>query len=91
LIINCVINAIGITMPRFYIFRRERIHDNYIQLCKPGTCMAMQPKAWMTTFFFKEFLFFFKRFIPSGISLTNGHLFILDGHGSHVTLDAIEY
>jgi len=44
----------------------------------------------MTTSLFKEFLSFFKRFILSGISLTNRHLFILDGHGSHVTLEAIE-
>jgi hypothetical protein len=51
--------------------------------------MVMQSKAWMTTFFFKEFVSFFKRFIPSGISLTNKHLFILDGHGSDVTLEVI--
>jgi hypothetical protein len=39
---------------------------------------------------FKEFFFFFfKRSIPNGISLTNRHLFILDGHGSHVTFEAI--
>jgi hypothetical protein len=45
----------------------------------------------MTTFLFKEFLFlFFKRSIPSGISITNRHRFILDGHGSHITLEAIE-
>jgi hypothetical protein len=52
--------------------------------------MAMQSKAWMITFLFKEFFVFFKRSTPSGTSLTNRHLFILDGHGSHVTLEAIE-
>jgi hypothetical protein len=52
--------------------------------------MAMQSKAWMTTFIFKDSLFFFKRFIPNGISLTNTHLFILDGHGSPVTLEVFE-
>jgi hypothetical protein len=44
----------------------------------------------MTTFLVKEFLYFFKRSIPSEISITNMHLLILDGHGSHVTLEAIE-
>jgi hypothetical protein len=44
----------------------------------------------MTTFLFKDFMYFFKRSIPSGISITNRHLLILDGHGSHVTLEAIE-
>jgi hypothetical protein len=52
--------------------------------------MAMQSKARMTTFLFKEFLSFLKKSIPSGISLTNKHLLILDGHGSHVTFEAIE-
>jgi hypothetical protein len=52
--------------------------------------MAMQSKAWMTTFLFKEFMYSFKRFISSGISTTNRHLFILDRHESHVTFEAIE-
>jgi len=90
LIINCVVNVVRTTLPRFYIFKGERICDDYIQLCKPGTCMAMQSKAWMITFLFKEFLSSFKRSIPSGISITNRLLFILDGHGSHVTFEAIE-
>jgi hypothetical protein len=54
------------------------------------TCMAMQTKAWMTSFLFKEFLSFFKDYVQGGISQTNHHLLILDGHGSHVTLKAIE-
>jgi hypothetical protein len=90
LIINCVVNAIGTTLPGFYIFEGENVRDDYIQLYKPRTCMAMQSKAWMTTFLFKEFMFFFKRFILNGISITNRHLLILDGHGSHVTFEAIE-
>ncbi len=49
---NCVVNAKRTTLIRFYIFK-----GYYMQLCKLGTCMAMQSKAWMTTFLFKEFLF----------------------------------
>jgi hypothetical protein len=52
--------------------------------------MVMQSKAWMITSVFKKKLFFFKRYIVSGISITNMHLLILDGHGSHVTLEAIK-
>jgi hypothetical protein len=44
----------------------------------------------MTSFVFKEFFSFSKRSIPRGISLTNRHLLILDGHSSHVTLEAIK-
>ncbi len=32
----------------------------------------------------------FKRSITGGVSFINKHLLILDGHGNHVTLEAIE-
>ncbi len=44
----------------------------------------------MITFVFKKFLSFFNELVPSGMSINNQHLLILDGHGSHVTLEAIE-
>jgi hypothetical protein len=44
----------------------------------------------MIAFLFKEFLSLFKRSIRSGVSLTNRHLLILNGHGSHVALEAIK-
>jgi hypothetical protein len=90
LIANYVVSGARTTLLGFYIFRKEMIHEDYIQFCKLGIYMAMQSKAWMTTFLFKEFLSFFKRFILSGISSTNKHLLILDEHGSHVTLEVIE-
>jgi hypothetical protein len=65
-------------------------YDEYIQLCKPGTYMVMLKKTWMTSFLFKEFLSFSKRSVLRGISFTNRHLLILDGHHNHVTLEAIE-
>jgi hypothetical protein len=45
LIINYVVNAIGGSLPRFYIFRGYRIKENYIKHCKEGTCMVMQRKT----------------------------------------------
>ncbi len=42
LTINCVVNATRITLPRVYISKRERIQNDYIQLCKARTYMAMQ-------------------------------------------------
>jgi hypothetical protein len=41
-----------------YIFKGERIRDDYIQLYKLRACMAMQSKTWMTTYLFGEFLSF---------------------------------
>jgi hypothetical protein len=53
--------------------------------------MAVQTKTWMTSFLFKEVLSFFKKLVLGGISSSNYHLLALDGHGSHVSLEAIEH
>ncbi len=44
----------------------------------------------MTSYLFKEWLSLFRKFIPWGISKNNPHLLILDGHGSHVMIEAFE-
>jgi hypothetical protein len=50
--------------------------------------MVMQKESMDDVFYmYKEF---FERSIVGGISQTNCHLLILNGHGSHVTLKAIE-
>jgi hypothetical protein len=46
------INGIGKTIPSFYIFRRKRFGKNYIERCEAGATMAMQPRAWMTSYLF---------------------------------------
>jgi hypothetical protein len=52
---------------------------------------VMQKKVWIITFLFKEFFSFFKKFVPCGIFQTNQDLLnFLDGHGSHVFLEAIK-
>jgi hypothetical protein len=75
---------------RIYIFRGERIRENYIKDCKLGIYMVVQKQTWMTCFMFKELFSFFMKSILGGISQFNHHLFILNGHGSHVNLEAIE-
>jgi hypothetical protein len=55
LTINCVVNVEGGVLPRFYIFKGERLQDDYIKFCKLGTCMAMQNKVSMTSFLLKNF------------------------------------
>ncbi len=82
-------NEVGGLILGFYIFQGERIKDDYMKHCKFGTCMVVETKAWMTSFLFEEFLSFFKRSIPGGSSPSNHRLLILNGHGSHVSLEAI--
>ena len=54
--------------------------------------MAMQPRAWMTTYLFSAWI---SHFIESvrrmgAVSIDQRHLLILDGHASHITLDVVQ-
>jgi hypothetical protein len=55
LIINCVVNVTNGSLLSFYFFKGEWLINNYINLCKPGTCMVMQKKAWMIFFCLRNF------------------------------------
>ena len=46
--ILCCVNAIGASIPGFYLFKGKNQLKNYIQNCEPGACMAAHPHAWMT-------------------------------------------
>ncbi len=37
LIRNGVVNAIGGALPRFYIFKSEKLKDDYVKFCQLGT------------------------------------------------------
>jgi hypothetical protein len=89
-VLACV-NAAGGNIPHFYIFRGKRMRRNYIAQCEPSATMAMQTKAWMTGFLFASWIAHFVKALETrrGISPTNRHLLILDGHNSHVTLDVV--
>ena len=53
--------------------------------------MAMQPHAWMTSYLFDAWISHFITALGSegGISHSNRHLLIFDGHSSHVTLQVV--
>ena len=87
-VLVCV-NAAGKAIPSFYIFRGKRFGHNYIEHCEDGATMAMQPRAWMTTYLFSAWISHFVESIRrvDTISENHRHLLILDGHNSHVTLD----
>ena len=54
--------------------------------------MAMQPNAWMTAFLFSAWITHFITMVRTryGLSQENRHLLVLDGHGSHVTLEVVQ-
>jgi hypothetical protein len=89
--LSCV-NAAGSSIPNFYILRGKRFSRNYIERCESGSTMAMQSKAWMTGILFCKWISHFIKSIETKggeISPSRRHLLILDGHGSHVTRDAV--
>ena len=85
------INAAGASIPSFYIFRGKHFRKNYIQKCEPRATMAMQQKAWMTSYLFSKWISHFIKSIErvGGISPERQHLLILDGYNSHVTLEVV--
>jgi hypothetical protein len=42
-------------------------------------------------FFIQNFFVLFQEVSPKGISLSNHHLLVLDGHGLHVGLNVIKH
>jgi hypothetical protein len=86
--INYDIHATRRCLTCFYIFRGDKVKNDYIKHYKKRNMHGnLQRKAWMiTSFLFKKFLSFFKRSILGGIFQYNQHLLILDGHGSHVII-----
>jgi hypothetical protein len=91
-VLVCV-NAAGFHIPSFYIFRGKSFQRDYIKHCKDNASMAMQEKAWMTGHLFKSWIgHFVKNVRDYGLEISPVccHLLILDGHGSHVTMDVVK-
>jgi hypothetical protein len=91
--ILCCINAAGYHIPSFYIFWGNSFQRDYIKHCEVDASIGMQSKAWMTSHLFKSWITHFVRNVRKcglGISPINHHLLILDGHGSHMTMDVIK-
>lgn len=84
------VNAIGSSIPGFYLFKGKTQLKSYIYNCKLGACMETHPHAWMTKDLFLNRIFHFAASVLDGVSLENKHLLILDGHGSHMALQTIE-
>jgi hypothetical protein len=89
-VLSCI-NASGGHIPNFYIFKGKQMRRNFLQLADPGDTMAMQAKAWMTSYLFDSWISHFILALQrgSGISPSNRHVLVLDGHISHVSLSVV--
>ncbi|KAI5073619.1 hypothetical protein GOP47_0011632 [Adiantum capillus-veneris] len=57
--------------------------------CRYGAAMSMQRKAWMTGELFQAWLDHLIKSINEHMGFEHRHLRILDGHGSHVSLEVV--
>jgi hypothetical protein len=90
-VLYCV-NTDEASIPNFYVFKGKRLWRNYIEACEAGATMAMQPRAWMTSFFFAQWISHFVKSVEAmgGVSSVQRHLIILDGHASHVPIQTVK-
>ena len=66
--------------------------EDYSANCEEGAIMDMQQNAWMMRWLFESWISHFIECLKRGVGLDliNRHLFILDGHNSHVTLEVVK-
>ncbi len=86
------INVGSVALLNFYIFKGKHFTHNFITKCESSVTMVMQFKTWIITILFDKWISHFIAFVQnfeSDLCLTNHHLFILNDHNSHVTLDVI--
>ena len=85
-IITCV-SASGYVLPPFLIYPRQRITENLKEGAIVGTVFHCSDSGWVNAGLFLVWLQFFAQSIP----LSRPVLLILDGHSSHVSIEAIEF
>jgi hypothetical protein len=90
-VIECAC-ADGLVIPPFVIFKGENIQGTWISEAAPSTWMiATSPKGWTSNVLGMTWLR--RQFDPhTKVKAKGAHrILILDGHGSHLTPDFIEY
>ena len=90
LTIMVCMDASGIFIIYYYIFKRTYIKQDYVALCEPRAAMNVQENGWMTNDIFCDLLKHFQSYVPKGINRGNEHIIILDGHCSYVNPRAID-
>ncbi|XP_031329163.1 uncharacterized protein LOC116168884 [Photinus pyralis] len=81
--ILCTINAIGGSIPPFFIYPRVREQDYMTACAPPGSRAATHPSGWMTALNFEVYLQHFIKFTKC--SIADKVLLILDNHNSHLS------
>jgi len=87
--ICCAVNAVGNSVPPFFIFPRVYFKEMMISGAPPGSKGTAYPSGWMTAECFLEFL---KHFVNhTKCSVDEPVLMILDNHDSHISVASIDF
>lgn len=85
----CCMNAIGTFVPPAFIFPRKRYKAELMEDAPISSVAFCQETGWMNGEIFLKWLKHFTEHVKP--SPENKVLLILDGHGSHKTLEVLEY
>ncbi len=83
-------NAIGNSLPPYFIFKGKRLMPELLKGCLPGTDAAMTDSGWSNGQVLQKYLeTFFLKYVPTAVH--DPVLLMYDGHASHVTLPIIQW
>ena len=84
-------NAVGTQISPYLVFAGQRMRQELLQGCTPGTSGDVSPTGWSSTEIFKAYLE--KHFINyvQGLSADQPIIVLYDGHKSHVSLGVIDW
>ena len=86
-ILACV-SASGQVLPPFMVYPRKRpVPEKLKEGAYPNTVFCVSESGWITKDLFFEWFKMFTQRIPPARPV----LLVLDGHGSHITIEVIEY
>lgn len=87
--IASAVSAIGNSIPPFFIFPRVHFKTHFLNSAPPGSSGAANPSGWMQESHFLEFLKHFHNHAKS--SAERPCLLLLDNHGSHLSIDGLNF
>ncbi|XP_053391999.1 jerky protein homolog-like, partial [Mercenaria mercenaria] len=84
-------NALGQSIPPFFVFPGERLVDGLMDGKTPGADGVMTKTGWSNTDVFRKYLKdHFVKFVQ-GRDMSDTSLVLYDGHRSHLSVDLIEW
>ncbi|XP_077074282.1 uncharacterized protein LOC143725635 [Siphateles boraxobius] len=87
--VACAVQALGNAIPPFFVFPRKPYKEYFIQSGPTGSAGSGNASGWMQE---EDFLLFLEHFAKhTKVSLDKKVLLLMDNHGSHISVKAIDF